>query len=122
MPVAYREALANSDRPVPQIAGLGEYNAILVYSKTEEQHEKHLREVLETLRRKRSFARFFNREFWLRGVQFVGHLVNQKDILVDPAKIEAMMQWEILRSPIEIRIFLGLAGYCRRFIRIFRVV
>ena len=94
----------------------------MVYSKTEEQHEKHLREVLETLRRERIFARFFNCEFWLRGVQFLGHLVNQKDILVDPAKIEVVMQWEIPRSPIEIRSFLGLAGYYRRFIRIFRVV
>ena len=72
MSIAYREALVNSDRAIPQIMGLGKYSVILVYSKTEEQHEKHLREVLETLRRKRIFARFFNREFWLHGVQFLG--------------------------------------------------
>ena len=101
---------------------MGEYIVILVYSKTEEQHEKHLREVLKTLRRERIFARFSNCEFWLRRVQFLGHLVNQKGILVDSAELEAVMQWEILRSPIEIRNFLGLAGYYGRFIRIFRVV
>ena len=73
--------------------------------------------MLETLRRERIFARFSNCEFWLRGVQFLGHLVNQKDIPVDLAKIEVVMQWEIPRSPTEIRSFLGLAGYYRRFIR-----
>ena len=75
-----------------QIVGSGEYSVILVYSKTDEQHEKHPREVLETLRRERIFARYSKCEFWLCGVQFLGHLVNQKGILVDPAKIEADMQ------------------------------
>ncbi|CAH1431388.1 unnamed protein product [Lactuca virosa] len=88
-------------------------------SKTQEQHEEHLREVLETLRRERLFAKFSKCEFWLREVQFLGHLVNQKGILVDPAKIEAVMQWEVPRSPSEIRSFLGLAGYYRRFIQDF---
>ena len=64
----------------------------MVYSKTEEQHEKHLREVLETLRRERLFAKFSKCEFWLHEVQFLGHLVNQKGILVDPAKIDVVMQ------------------------------
>ena len=63
--------------------------------------------------------RFSKCEFWLREVQFLGHLVNQKGILVDPAKIEAMMQWEVPKSPSEIRSFLGLAGYYRRFIQDF---
>ena len=66
----------NSVRAIPQIMGLRKYNVILVYSKTEEQHEKHLREVLETLRREINFARFSNCESWLRRVQFLGHLVN----------------------------------------------
>ena len=65
---------------------------ILVYSKTHEQHEEQVREVLETLRWERLFAKFTECEFWLSEVQFFGHLVNQKSILVNPAKIEVVMQ------------------------------
>ena len=64
---------------------------ILVYSKTKEEHERHLREVLETLRREKLYAKFSKCEFWLREVQFLGHVVNQSGILVDPAKISAVM-------------------------------
>ena len=71
------------------------------------------------LRRERIYAKLLKCEFWLREVQFLGHLVNQKGILVDPAKIEAVMRWEVPRSPTEIRSFLGLAGYYRRFIKDF---
>ena len=89
---------------------------ILVYSKTQEEHEEHLREVLETLRRESLYAKFSKCEFWLREVQFLGHLVNQNGISVDPAKVEAVMRWEVPKSPSEIRSFLGLARYYRRFI------
>ena len=77
---------------------------------------KYMREVLETLRRERLFAKFSKCEFLLREVQFLGHLVNQKGILVDPAKVKAVMQWEVPRSASEIRSFLILASYYRRFI------
>ena len=64
---------------------------ISVYSKTREQHEEHLRELLGVLRLEQLYAKFSKCEFWLREVQFLGHLVNQEGILVDPAKIEAVM-------------------------------
>ena len=67
----------------------------------------------------RLFIKFSNCEFRLCKVQSLGHLVNQKGILVDSAKIEAVMQWEVPRSPSEIRNSLGIAGYYRRFIRDF---
>ena len=62
------------------------------------------------------YAKFSKCEFWLREVQFLRHLVNQNEISVDPAKVEAVMRWEVPKSPSEIRSFLGLAGYYRRFI------
>ena len=91
----------------------------MVHSKTKERHEEHLRGVLETLRRETLFTKFFKCEFWLHEVQFLGHLVNQNGILVDPAKVEAVMRWEVPRSPSEIRSFLGLAGSYRSFIQDF---
>ena len=87
---------------------------ILVYSRSREQHEEHLREILGVLRSERLFAKFTKCDFWLREVQFLGHLVNQDGILVDLAKIEAVMRWEVPRSPTEIRSFLRLTDYYRR--------
>ncbi|WP_342852309.1 reverse transcriptase domain-containing protein, partial [Bifidobacterium animalis] len=68
---------------------------IHVYSKTQEEHEEHLWEVLETLRRENLYAKFSKCDFWLHEVQFLGHLINQDGISVDPAKLEAVMRWEV---------------------------
>ena len=89
---------------------------ILVYSMTREQHQEHLWELLGVLIREQIYAKFSKCEFSFREVQFLGLLVNQKKILVDPAKIKAVMQWEVLKSPSDIRTFLVLAGYYRRFV------
>ncbi|KAI3503681.1 hypothetical protein L1887_32130 [Cichorium endivia] len=92
---------------------------ILIYSKTKEEHERHLREVLETLAREKLYAKFSKCEFWLDEVQFLGHVVNKEGIKVDQAKVEAVKQWEVPKTPSEIRSFLGLAGYYRKFIENF---
>ncbi|CAA0833837.1 Uncharacterized mitochondrial protein AtMg00860, partial [Striga hermonthica] len=92
---------------------------ILIYSRDEEQHEQHLRIVLETLRRERLYAKFSKCEFWLDRVAFLGHIVTSKGIEVDPSKIEAVSNWEVSRNASDIRSFLGLAGYYRRFIEDF---
>ncbi|GKA55267.1 putative reverse transcriptase domain-containing protein [Tanacetum coccineum] len=72
--------------------------------------------VLELLKKEKLYAKFFNCEFWLQEVQFLGHVVNHNIIHVDPSKIEAVNNWKAPTIPSEIRSFLGLAGYYRRFI------
>ncbi|KAD6796220.1 hypothetical protein E3N88_07116 [Mikania micrantha] len=89
---------------------------ILIYSQTEEEHAEHLRLLLELLKQEQLYAKFSKCDFWMREVQFLGHIVNEKGIHVDPAKIEAIKNWEAPKTPTEVRQFLGLAGYYRRFI------
>ncbi|KAD5802640.1 hypothetical protein E3N88_14000 [Mikania micrantha] len=89
---------------------------ILIYSKSKAEHEQHLRKILEMLKEEKLYAKFSKCEFWLREVQFLGHVVNSEGIHVDPAKIEAIKNWDNPKTPTEIRSFLGLAGYYRRFI------
>ncbi|GJT32096.1 putative reverse transcriptase domain-containing protein [Tanacetum coccineum] len=92
---------------------------ILIYSKSKEEHEIHLKLVLELLKKESLFAKFSKYEFWLQEVHFLGHVVNSNGIHVDPSKIEAVKNWKVPKTPSEIRSFLGLAGYYRRFIENF---
>lgn len=91
-------------------------NGILTYSKTQEEHKKHLREVLEILRKEKLFAKFKKCEFWLCQVAFLGHIIFDHGIAVDPNKVEAVANWSTPTSVGEVRIFLGLAGYYRHFV------
>ena len=90
---------------------------ILVYSRSIEEHVAHLRTVLQTLRAHRLYAKLSKCEFWLSQVVFLGHVVSAAGIAVDPAKVEAVLRWERPTTATEIRSFLGLAGYYRRFIQ-----
>ncbi|KAJ9539079.1 hypothetical protein OSB04_031812 [Centaurea solstitialis] len=85
-------------------------------NRSKEDHEQHLRLILDLLKAEKLYAKFSKCEFWIREVHFLGHVVNKEGIHVDPAKIEAIKKWEAPKTPTEIRQFLGLAGYYRRFI------
>ncbi|GJR68170.1 putative reverse transcriptase domain-containing protein [Tanacetum coccineum] len=92
---------------------------ILIYSKTQDKHVEHLRLVLELLKKEKLYAKFSKCEFWLREVQFLGHVINGNGIHVDPSKIEAVKNWKAPRTLTEVRSFLRLVGYYRRFIENF---
>nr|GEZ76218.1 retrotransposon protein, putative, Ty3-gypsy subclass [Tanacetum cinerariifolium] len=91
---------------------------ILVYSKDEEERVKHLKIILELLKKDIMYAKFSKCDFWLDLVQFMGHVIDRGGIHVDPAKIEAIKSWVVLTMPTEVRQFLRLAGYYRRFIEV----
>ncbi|GJV61948.1 putative reverse transcriptase domain-containing protein [Tanacetum coccineum] len=92
---------------------------ILIYSRNKEEHEDHLRIILELLKKEKLYAKFSKCDFWISIVQFLGHVIDSHGIHVGPAKIEAVKNWASSTTPTEIRQFLGLAGYYQRFIKDF---
>ncbi|XP_035540235.1 uncharacterized protein LOC118344217 [Juglans regia] len=89
---------------------------ILVYSRDPEQHASHLRLVLSKLREHQLYANLNKCEFWLEEIKFLGHVMSRDGVAVDPSKIEAVLAWPRPSTVHEIRSFLGLAGYYRRFV------
>jgi hypothetical protein len=91
-------------------------NDILVYSRSEEEHEGHLRLVLQKLRDHKLCAKLCKCEFWLKQVAFLGHVILKGGIVVDPSKVQDVLSWKTPTSVNDIRSFLGLARYYQRFI------
>jgi hypothetical protein len=89
---------------------------ILIYSRSEEEDEEHLRLVLKKLQEHRLYAKLSRCEFWMKQVAFLGHVISKGGISVDPSKVQDILSWNAPTSVSDIRSFLGLAGYYRRFI------
>ena len=89
---------------------------ILIYSGSREEHAEHLRIVLQTLREHRLYAKLSKCQFWLDSVAFLGHIIYAEGVSVDPQKVEAILNWQPPTSVTEIRSFMGLARYYRKFV------
>jgi hypothetical protein len=92
---------------------------ILIYSKNDSDHEEHLRLVLQKLWDNQLYAKYRKCEFWIDEVPFLGHIISNGGISVDPAKVKEIVEWRIPSTVTEVQSFLGLAGYYRRFIEAF---
>jgi hypothetical protein len=91
-------------------------NDILIFSKNEEEHDKHIRMVLQKLRENQLYAKLNKCEFWLKEDSFLGHIISEGGISIDPSKVKDILGWNTPQNILDIRSFLGLAGYYRRFI------
>jgi hypothetical protein len=89
---------------------------ILVFSQNDEEHEEHLRLVLQKLREHQLYAKFSKCDFWLKEVSFLGHIITEGGIAVDPSKVKAVLDWNPPKNVVEVKSFLRLAGYYHRFI------
>ena len=87
-----------------------------MYSRSGEEHERHLSIILQTLRDKQLFAKLNKCEFWLDKVSFLGHVITKDDISVDPGKVDVVANWRRPSTMTEIQSFLGLVGYYRWFV------
>jgi hypothetical protein len=88
---------------------------ILIFSKNKEEHDEHLCLVLQKLRENQLYAKLSKCEFWLKEVLFLGHIISEGGISVDPSKVKNVLSWNTPQNVSDIRSFLGLAGYYRRF-------
>jgi hypothetical protein len=91
-------------------------DGIPVYSTSMQEHEDHLRVVLQRLRDHQMYVKFNKCEFWINEVLFLGNVISPEGITIDPGKVKDVLDWKPPTPVTQVCSFLGLAGYYRRFI------
>ncbi|GJY81846.1 putative reverse transcriptase domain-containing protein [Tanacetum coccineum] len=114
-PAVFMDLVNRVCKPYLDKFGIVFIDDILIYSRNKKEHKEHLKAILELLKKEELYAKFSKCEFWIPKVQFLGHVINSQSIHMDAAKIESIKDWASPKTPTEIRQFLGLAGYYRRF-------
>ena len=121
-PAAFKDLMNRVFRPYVDQFVVVFIEDILVYSKDAQEHEQHMKIVLQTLREKKLYAKLSKCVFWIKEVSFLGHIVSAEGIRVDSTKIKAVVNWKPPRNVTDVRSFLGLVGYYRIFVRGFSVI
>jgi hypothetical protein len=98
------------------------FDDILIFSKTLEEHAQHLATILNVLRTNKLFAKFSKCVFATQQVEYLGHIISQHGVATDPQKIAAVQNWPVPKTITQLRGFLGLAGYYRRFVKDFGII
>jgi hypothetical protein len=98
------------------------FDDILIYSQTWADHLRHLRVALSELARQRLFVKRSKCSFGAPSVAYLGHVISAAGVAMDPAKVQAIHDWPVPRSAREVRGFLGLAGYYRKFVHTYGTV
>nr|GEW91753.1 hypothetical protein [Tanacetum cinerariifolium] len=122
MPAVFRDLMNRVCKPYLNKFVIVFIDDILIYSKNKEDHEKHLKTILELLKNEKLYAKFSKCDFWLESVHFLSHVIDSDGVHVDPAKVEVIQNWSVPTTPTKLRQFLGLAGYYRRFIEGFSLI
>ena len=115
-PAAFMDLMNRVFRPYLDRFVIVFIDDILVYSSSSEEHSEHMRIMLQTLREHQLYAKLSKCQFWLDRVAFLGHVISVEGVSVDPQKIEVVVNWKPPKNMSEVRSFLGLAGYYRKFV------
>ncbi|KAJ3700836.1 hypothetical protein LUZ61_004541 [Rhynchospora tenuis] len=115
-PAAFMDLMNRVFRDMLDVCVVVFIDDILVYSRNSEEHATHLRMVLERLREHKLYAKFSKCDFWMNQISFLGHTISQEGLAVDPEKIKSIIEWASPKNVTEVRCFLGLTGYYRRFV------
>jgi hypothetical protein len=121
-PATFQALMNHVFRPMLRKGVLVFFDDILVYSRNQEDHIQHLNRVLSIMKDNRLFAKESKCVFGGRAVEYLGHIISKEGVKTDPSKIEAVQQWPVPKTIKQLRGFLGLAGYYRRFIRSFGMI
>jgi hypothetical protein len=115
-PATFQALMNDALRPFLRRFVLVFFDDILIYSVTWTDHLRPLRTVLSVLRQHRLFVKRSKCTFGSPSVSYLGHVISEADVAMDPAKVQAIHEWPVPRSARAVRSFLGLAGYYRKFV------
>ena len=115
-PAAFMDLMNQIFRPYLDKFVIVFMDDILRYSSDKDEHKEHLRIIMQTLQNHKLYTMFLKCEFWFTQIAFLGHIISAEGIAVDPAKVEAIRNWQAPKTIGEIWSFLGLVGYYIRFV------